>query len=57
MKNDHYADWVKNPLYVGSIYIKPIEEKKTCNEKCFQYLWFYCCCCCPLKRTKFRKLE
>ena len=55
MKNDHYADWVKNPLYVGSIYIKPLEEKQTCNEKCFQYLWFYLSCC--YSKRKFRKLH
>ena len=55
MENDHYADWVKNPISVGSIYIKPTEVTTTCHEKCFQYFWFYCCC--PLKRTKFRKLQ
>ncbi len=55
MKNDHYKDWVNNPINVGSIYIKPTEDKQTCNEKCFQYLWFYLCC--PLKIRKFRKLQ
>jgi hypothetical protein len=36
--------WRDNPLYVGSIYIKPTNEKITTINKCFQYMYYYMCC-------------
>lgn len=37
--------WKENPLFIGSIYIEPTEEKITCCQKCFQYIYYYCCFC------------
>lgn len=36
--------WRDNPLYTGSIYIKPTEEKENYFNKCFQYMYYFCCC-------------
>ena len=42
------AEWLKNPINVGSIYIKPTEERRTYSQCIFQYCWWYLCCdhCC-----------
>lgn len=38
--------WHDNPLYIGSIYVKPIKEKENYFNKCFQYMYYFCCCIC-----------
>ena len=38
------AEWLKNPINVGSIYIKPTEDKRTYSQCIFQYCWWYWCC-------------
>lgn len=38
------AEWLKNPINVGSIYIKPTNDEKTYSQCIFQYCWWYWCC-------------
>ena len=35
-----------NPINVGSIYVKPSEDHKSCCNRCFGYVWFICCWGC-----------
>ena len=44
-------DWIKHetpvplgPIHTGSIYIKPIEERKSICNKCFSYFYYFFCC-------------
>lgn len=36
-------EWLQNPINVGSVYIKPTEDKTTCCKQMFMFCW-YCCC-------------
>lgn len=38
------AEWIKNPINVGSIYIKPTYEEITYSECIYQYFYWFCCC-------------
>ena len=38
------AEWLKNPINVGSVYIKPTDERRTCSKYIYQYFCWYCCC-------------
>lgn len=44
MDTEPTAEWLKNPINVGSIYIKPTEERRTYSQCIFQYCWWYLCC-------------
>jgi hypothetical protein len=49
----NYGEWLKNPISVGSIYVKPTEERKTYGERIYQYFWWICCFRCA--RTPKRR--
>lgn len=38
------SDWIKQPIYTGSVYIKPTKEETNCSKKCFSYLYYFFCC-------------
>lgn len=38
------SDWEKDPKHLGSVYIKPTENKRTFGETCYVYFHFFCCC-------------
>lgn len=44
MNEQPTAEWLKDPIHVGSIYIKPTEDRRTCSEYIYQQLWYFCCC-------------
>lgn len=37
-------EWETNPIYTGSIYVKPTENKLTSIDKLYSYLYYFCCC-------------
>lgn len=41
------AEWIKDPINVGSIYIKPTQEQRTYKECIYQYFYWFCCCGSP----------
>ncbi len=44
LEDTSYIEWLQNPISVGSIYIKPTEEKKTCCDHITRYFYWYLCC-------------
>jgi hypothetical protein len=41
---DLNAEWIKNPISLGSIYVKPTENKQSFSDKIYSYLYYFCCC-------------
>lgn len=47
---EQYAEWIKNPVNVGSVYIKPTLEKQTYCSVIYVY-------CCWIIRFPFEKIS
>ena len=38
------SEWIKNPQHLGSVYIKPTINKRSCSEICYIYFHYFFCC-------------
>lgn len=38
------TEWIKNPQHLGSVYIKPSVNKRTCYDTCYIYFYYFFCC-------------
>jgi len=44
LSGETLTEWIKNPQHLGSVYIKPSVNKRSCYDTCYIYFHYFFCC-------------